>query len=83
MADEKARKVKHHDKFHTRAKSLRLLTAGADPNETFVNDKGEKKNRFTGHPNSHVRVAAAKVLAKLNAAKVELPPDNGLSAVND
>lgn len=44
-----------HDKFYTRARSERELSAGADPAQTFRNDKGQTLGRFTDHPNYHVR----------------------------
>ena len=67
--DSKPRKTKH-DKFYTRAKAERLLTAGADPTETFNDEKGAAKGRFTDHPNKHVRAKAEK---KIAAKKIETP----------
>ena len=50
----KPNKVRH-EKFYSRAKSEKLLSAGADPAQTFRNDKGTTQGRFTDHPNYHVR----------------------------
>lgn len=44
-----------HEKFYTRAKSEKLLAAGADPTVTFRDDKGATRGRYTDHPNYHVR----------------------------
>lgn len=54
-------KVKH-DKFYTRAKSERLLTAGVDPNATFVDSKGATLRRYLDHTNYHVRAKAFRKL---------------------
>jgi hypothetical protein len=51
---QKPAKVRH-DKFHTRARSERDLSAGADPTVTFRDDKGATRGRYTDHPNYHVR----------------------------
>jgi hypothetical protein len=51
---QKPAKIKH-DKFYTRARSERELSGGADPAQTFKNDKGMLQGRFTDHPNYHVR----------------------------
>lgn len=59
--DKVAVKIKS-DAFYTRAKSLRLLTAGADPQETFTDSKGQRQSRYLGHPNSHVRVRAFVIM---------------------
>lgn len=47
-------KVKH-EKFHTRARAERELSAGADPTVTFRDDKGAVRGRYKDHPNYHVR----------------------------
>lgn len=51
---EKPNKVRH-EKFYSRAKSERMLSAGADPTATFRDDKGNMRGRYTDHPNYHVR----------------------------
>lgn len=51
---EKRVKVRH-DKFYSRARSERMLSAGADPTATFRDDKGATRGRYTDHPNYHVR----------------------------
>src|ERR1700678_3062003 len=55
MAKDKKPIKSKAEVFYTRAKSLRLMSAGADLDTTFVNDKGMTLNRYSDHPNSHVR----------------------------
>ena len=68
--EKRSRKIKH-DKFFTRAKSEKMLAAGADPTATFINDKGNKLGRYTDHPNFHVRNKAWKKMGSLFPTDVE------------
>ena len=52
--DPKPRKKKI-DTFYTRAKSIRLLRDGANPVETFFDEKNTERGRYLNHPNYHVR----------------------------
>jgi hypothetical protein len=54
---EKPAKVKY-EKFYSRARAERELSAGADPTRTFENEKGVTVGHFTNHPNYHVRKKA-------------------------
>jgi hypothetical protein len=57
-------KQKRDMKFPTRNKALEMLKAGANPEETFINEKMNQMSRFTGHPNYHVRVEAWKRMGR-------------------
>ena len=55
---------KRNERFSSRAGAIKMLNAGADPTETFVNDKGTTLRRYLDHPNSHVKVHAWKKMGK-------------------
>src|ERR1700722_18725247 len=61
--DPKPRKVKVQT-FYTRAKSIKLLNQGADPNEKFFDEKNKEQGRFLNHPNVHVRQVCWKKMGR-------------------
>lgn len=66
MSNDKPRKAKktakqrRDERFYSRSKSERLLVAGADPTETFRDEKNAERRRYQDHPNVHVRKLAWK-----------------------
>jgi hypothetical protein len=64
MAKDKLAIKTKTDAFYTRAKSLRLMNAGADLTATFVNDKGMTLGRYLDHPNYHVRQHAFHLMGR-------------------
>lgn len=61
--DKLAIKIKT-DAFYSRAKSLRLMNAGADLTAMFVNDKGMTLGRYLDHPNYHVKAHAFHMMGR-------------------
>ena len=64
MAKEKLAIKSKAEAFHTRAKSIRLMNAGADLTATFVNDKGMTLGRYLDHPNYHVKARAFHLMGR-------------------